>query len=164
MTGHILTPYPGTAFHRRLEAEGRIIDRNLEHYNTAHAVFRPKKLSPEALEAGYRWMYRRFYSWENILKRRPTIAGQSLAYLQFNLLYRKYGKLTSHLGKWVGMRRLAKLAKALAYPQRKAETGRMWLGDTSSSGGARSGLRQRVDRAVPARSDVARTATSTPAT
>ena len=30
MTGHILTPYPGTVLHERLEAEGRIIDHELQ--------------------------------------------------------------------------------------------------------------------------------------
>ena len=61
-------------------------------------------------------MYAQFYSWENILRRLPSGAGQAVAYLEFNLLYRKFGKLTCHLGRAFGMRRLAKLAKALAYP------------------------------------------------
>lgn len=72
----------------------------------------------------HRWMYDRFYSWENILRRVPVGVGQAVAFLEFNLLYRKYGKITCHLGKAFGMRRLAKLAKAIAYP---GHTLRTWL-------------------------------------
>ncbi|MBN1675701.1 MAG: hypothetical protein JXR37_31955 [Kiritimatiellae bacterium] len=64
-------------------------------------------------------MYRQFYSWPNILSRRPVAAAQLKAYLEFNLLYRKYGKATCRLGKWFGMRNLAKLAKHVAYPERR---------------------------------------------
>ena len=37
-TFHILTPYPGTALHRRLEAEGRMLHRDWDLYDTRHAV------------------------------------------------------------------------------------------------------------------------------
>lgn len=116
MTAHILTPYPGTPFYDQLRAEGRIFDHDLSHYNTAHAVFTPKRMSPEALRAGYLRLYDEFYSWSNILNRWPEAPGQAKAYLAFNLVYRKYGKLTSKLGELVGMRPLAKLARVLAYP------------------------------------------------
>lgn len=116
MTAHILTPYPGTRLYRHLEAEGRVIDRDLSHYNTSHAVFRPLRMTAEELEHGYRRAYERFYSWASILRRRPTARGQLVAYLEFAIVYRKLGKLTSLLGTLVGMRTLARLAKALAYP------------------------------------------------
>jgi hypothetical protein len=119
MTGHILTPYPGTRLYRQLLAEGRLIDTDLRHYNTAHAVFRPNRLTPEELEHGYLWIYRQFYSWRSILHRWPVSPKQRLAYLQFSLLYRKYGKITSLLGKLAGMRVLARMARAVAYPSRK---------------------------------------------
>lgn len=118
MTAHILTPYPGTAFHRRLEREGRIIDRNLDHYNTAHVVFKPARMDPETLAEGYIGIYREFYSWPNILRRRPVARSQMLAYLQFNLVYRKYGKMTSRLGRMWGMRFVAETARRMAYPRR----------------------------------------------
>ncbi|MBA4387262.1 MAG: B12-binding domain-containing radical SAM protein [Verrucomicrobia bacterium] len=116
MTAHILTPYPGTMLHKRLLAEGRIIDHDLAHYNTAHAVFRPKLMTTDELEHGYLGMYDHFYSWANILRRWPVTANQATAYLEFNLLYRKFGHALSSLGRTVGMRNLAKLAKAIAYP------------------------------------------------
>ncbi len=124
MTAHILTPYPGTRLYRKLQAEGRIIDHDLSHYNTAHAVFRPARMTANELEQGYRWMYRRFYSWESILRRCPQDRSQRLAYLQFALLYRKFGKAACALGKVFGMRNVAKLARLVAYPRR---TIREWL-------------------------------------
>ena len=115
MTAHILTPYPGTRLYRRLIAENRITDFDLRHYNTAHAVFKPARMSARELERGYRSIYGQFYSWASILKRWPTDPTQVSAYLEFNLLYRKFGKITCHLGKIIGMRRLAEAATWVAY-------------------------------------------------
>jgi radical SAM superfamily enzyme YgiQ (UPF0313 family) len=65
-TFHVLTPYPGTALHARLEEEGRILHRNWDLYDTRHSVFRPSKMSPETLEEGLLRAYKRFYSFRNI--------------------------------------------------------------------------------------------------
>ena len=67
-TFHVLTPYPGTVLHRRMAAEGRITSANWDLYDTRHAVFRPAKMTAEALEAGYWRAYRDFYRWGSILK------------------------------------------------------------------------------------------------
>jgi radical SAM superfamily enzyme YgiQ (UPF0313 family) len=67
-TFHILTPYPGTALHTRMTAEGRITTEDWDLYDTRHAVFRPAKMSAEALESGYWKAYRDFYSWRSIIK------------------------------------------------------------------------------------------------
>src|SRR5437588_83873 len=67
-TFHILTPYPGTALHRRLEAQGRIVVHNWDRYDTRHAVFRPARMSGEELERGYRRAYRDFYRWRSIAR------------------------------------------------------------------------------------------------
>jgi radical SAM superfamily enzyme YgiQ (UPF0313 family) len=67
-TFHVLTPYPGTALHARLEAQGRITTRNWDLYDTRHAVFRPARMSARALEAGYRRAYREFYRWRSIVR------------------------------------------------------------------------------------------------
>jgi radical SAM superfamily enzyme YgiQ (UPF0313 family) len=65
-TFHILTPYPGTALHARIQAEGRITTQNWDLYDTRHAVFQPARMSAEALEAGYWRAYRDFYRWSAI--------------------------------------------------------------------------------------------------
>jgi radical SAM superfamily enzyme YgiQ (UPF0313 family) len=67
-TFHILTPYPGTVLHARMAAEKRIITGDWNLYDTRHVVFKPKKMTVEALEDGYWYAYREFYRWNNILK------------------------------------------------------------------------------------------------
>ena len=71
-TFHILTPYPGTALHSRMESEGRILHRDWDLYDTRHVVHRPARLSAEALEAGYWRAYENFYRWSNILRGAST--------------------------------------------------------------------------------------------
>lgn len=67
-TFHILTPYPGTALYKRMQAEGRMTTSNWDLYDTRHTVFRPTRLAPEALEVGYWHAYREFYRWKNIIQ------------------------------------------------------------------------------------------------
>jgi len=70
-TFHIMTPYPGTQLHARMMREDRIVTRDWNLYDTRHVVYRPARLSPEALKNGYDWAYREFYRW-------PAIAQASL--------------------------------------------------------------------------------------
>jgi radical SAM superfamily enzyme YgiQ (UPF0313 family) len=65
-TFHIMTPYPGTQLHARMMREGRIVTRDWNLYDTRHVVYRPARLSPEALKNGYDWAYREFYRWSSI--------------------------------------------------------------------------------------------------
>lgn len=67
-TFHILTPYPGTALYARMAAGGRLTAHDWDAYDTRHVVFRPARMSAEALEAGYWRAYRDFYRWESILR------------------------------------------------------------------------------------------------
>jgi len=67
-TFHILTPYPGTALHDRLQAQGRILHHNWDLYDTRHCVFRPAGMTPEQLEAGYWRAYADFYRWGSIFR------------------------------------------------------------------------------------------------
>jgi len=66
----LLVPYPGTPAYERLSSEGRIIDTNWRHYNgKTHVVFRPLKMSPDQLLAGYEWAKTQFYSPSCIVRR-----------------------------------------------------------------------------------------------
>jgi radical SAM superfamily enzyme YgiQ (UPF0313 family) len=67
-TYHVLTPYPGTRLFETMEAEGRITTRDWDLYDTRRVVFRPVGMTPAALEAGYWWAYKNFYSWSNIAR------------------------------------------------------------------------------------------------
>jgi radical SAM superfamily enzyme YgiQ (UPF0313 family) len=74
-TFHIQTPYPGTRLHAALAAQGRITSRNWDLYDTRHVVYRPARLSAEALKAGYDRAYRDFYGWANIARGSLTHAS-----------------------------------------------------------------------------------------
>ncbi|MGI1657543.1 MAG: B12-binding domain-containing radical SAM protein [Desulfitobacterium sp.] len=115
LTSHILTPYPGTALYRRMEREGRIADYELTKYNTAHVVFRPKGMSAAELYEGYLWIYREFYSFRNIVRRMPHHKAQRKSYLIFNLLYRKFGRMTALLARIIPMRLVGRLAAQISY-------------------------------------------------
>jgi len=86
---HIVTPYPGTPLFKKLENENRILTYDWNKYDTAHAVFKPAQMSPEELEYGYKWVYKEFYSWPNILKRMPEGLTQKPRFLAFNAFLKK---------------------------------------------------------------------------
>jgi radical SAM superfamily enzyme YgiQ (UPF0313 family) len=88
-TFHILTPYPGTPLFRELELDGRLLHRNWDLYDTAHAVFRPKLMSAEELESGYEHAYRRLFSLSSIWRRRPHQPAAIVPYLGMSFLYKK---------------------------------------------------------------------------
>jgi radical SAM superfamily enzyme YgiQ (UPF0313 family) len=67
-TFHILTPYPGTALHRRMVEQGRITTNDWDRYDTRHVVFKPARMSPDVLEDGYWRAYRTFYKWASIAR------------------------------------------------------------------------------------------------
>jgi radical SAM superfamily enzyme YgiQ (UPF0313 family) len=68
VTFHIQTPYPGTRLFARTEAANRILTRDWDLYDTRHVVYRPARLTPEALKQGYDWAYREFYRWSSIAR------------------------------------------------------------------------------------------------
>ena len=67
-TFHIQTPYPGTRLYQQLAAAGRITSHDWDRYDTRHVVYRPARLTPEVLKAGYDRAYRDFYGWPNIAR------------------------------------------------------------------------------------------------
>ena len=67
-TFHILTPYPGTALHQRMQAQGRMTSDNWDLFDTRHVVFKPARMTKEVLEEGYWRAYRDFYKWGAIFK------------------------------------------------------------------------------------------------
>jgi radical SAM superfamily enzyme YgiQ (UPF0313 family) len=88
-TFHILTPYPATPLFRQMESEGRLLHRDWSLYDTAHAVFRPKHMTPDELEEGYAWIYRRLFSHASIWRRRPEDWHAVAPYLAMSYLYKR---------------------------------------------------------------------------
>lgn len=91
-TFHILTPFPGTSLFRRMQGEGRIITTDWRRYDTCQVVFRPRRMSPEVLEEGYRRAYHRFYQWRSILAgaMTKTDLADQLRHLLYASAWQKY--------------------------------------------------------------------------
>lgn len=59
----VQTPFPGTALHQQLKAEGRLLaDRGWSAYSLFDVTYRPDILSVEELEAGFRAVLTQVYS------------------------------------------------------------------------------------------------------
>jgi radical SAM superfamily enzyme YgiQ (UPF0313 family)/anti-anti-sigma regulatory factor len=81
-----LTPLPGTELYRRLSEEGRLLTSDWSLYDGQHAVHRPARLSPQALQKSLWEAYRGFYAW-------PGIIGRALAGDWSSTGYRLAGRL-----------------------------------------------------------------------
>ena len=88
-TFHILTPYPATPLFRQMEAERRILHCDWTLYDTGHAVFQPKHMTPQELEQGYSWIYQRLFSHASIWRRRPEAWQAIPLYLAMSYLYKR---------------------------------------------------------------------------
>ena len=88
----ILTPFPGTPLHQRLEREGRILTRNWELYDGQHVVFRPQQMTPAALQAGHERAWRAVYSCGAIARRLAGSRTQLPIAVMANLGYRYYAR------------------------------------------------------------------------
>jgi radical SAM superfamily enzyme YgiQ (UPF0313 family) len=86
----VVTPFPGTALFRRLEAEGRILTRNWELYDGQHVVFQPKLMSVEQLQRGVERAWRHAYSLPSMLRRLAASPSPWPVRLGTNLGYRFY--------------------------------------------------------------------------
>lgn len=86
----ILTPYPGTKLFDKLRTEKRMLHYDWPRYNSEHAVFVPRKMSPEQLEEGHNRANREFYSLSSIVKRLLTSRTQLGLTVKLNLADRKY--------------------------------------------------------------------------
>lgn len=85
----IYTPYPGTAAYAELAAQGRLLHRNWEYYDTHHVVFQPARMSVKELTEGFHWAYCQTYSLRSTIRRlaksrHPLVTGIG------NLAYRMY--------------------------------------------------------------------------
>ena len=91
-TFHVLTPLPGTRAFDRMAAEGRLLHRSWEYYDTDHAVFRPKRMTPEELERGHKRAYRDFVSAGSILRRSVGLPG-ALKRIAYNVAWMRIDPL-----------------------------------------------------------------------
>ncbi|MDD2709762.1 MAG: radical SAM protein [Verrucomicrobiae bacterium] len=98
----IVTPMPGTAFHRQIRQEGRILNDDLSLYDGCHVVFRPRQMTPERLHAGWTATQKRHYSWNSICKRLSQTQARDFIYtLIMNAVIRNHvyhGRMPYHSG------------------------------------------------------------------
>ena len=71
-------------------------------------------MTAEELQNGYLWMYKQIYSFRGILRRMPQKPDQRAAYLMFNLLYRKFGRVSDWLCHRIGFGRIGYLGEKLS--------------------------------------------------
>ncbi len=88
----IVTPFPGTALHHRLEREGRILTRNWELYDGQHVVFQPAQMSVQELQDGTERAWRYVYSMPSIARRIRSSPAPPWVSISANLGYRHYAR------------------------------------------------------------------------
>ena len=86
----IVTPFPGTPLHRRLDSEGRIFDRDWSRYDGQHAVFRPLHMTADELQRGTERAWRQAYSIGGIARRLWHSPAPLPVRLATNAAYRFY--------------------------------------------------------------------------
>ena len=136
-TFHILTPYPGTALHARMEAAGRIRTDNWDLYDTRHVVYRTRGMSEAQLEAGYWWAYEEFYRWRSILRSSAHHASweSRLTSFCYSAAWKKLEPLWDTLIRFRQLRRTRPLLEAALGAARSATLARplpmpTWLDST----------------------------------
>ena len=86
----IVTPFPGTQLHTRLEHEERILTRDWTLYDGQHVVFQPNHMSVAELAEGHEYAWRTAYSYSAIARRFMGARIQAPLFLASNLGYRYY--------------------------------------------------------------------------
>ena len=86
----ILTPFPGTPLFKRIEAEGRILNRDWEFYDGQHVVFQPKRMSAQQLAEGHEWVWKESYRWSAMAKRLWRAGNFQPLAVSANMGYRFY--------------------------------------------------------------------------
>ena len=94
----VLTPFPGTPLHDRLEGEGRILTRNWELYDGQHVVYTPARTTVAELEQGLLDAWRIPYTVPAIFRRIRRSPAPLFVRLGVNLGYRLYGKRLPEAG------------------------------------------------------------------
>jgi radical SAM superfamily enzyme YgiQ (UPF0313 family) len=86
----ILTPFPGTPLHQRLDRDGRILTEDWQLYDGQHVVFRPKQMTPRELQLGHEKAWRDVYAYSSIARRLTASRTQLPIAIMANLGYRYY--------------------------------------------------------------------------
>jgi radical SAM superfamily enzyme YgiQ (UPF0313 family) len=61
----VLTPFPHTKVYDDMLRQGRIFDKDWNHYNAGQVVYQPAQMSPERLQELYNYAWESFYKDES---------------------------------------------------------------------------------------------------
>ena len=86
----VVTPFPGTPLHHRLDAEGRILTKDWELYDGQHVVFEPAGMTVQELAKGHEKAWRDVYRYSAIAKRLWRAKNFQPLAMTANLGYRFY--------------------------------------------------------------------------
>lgn len=86
----LYTAFPGTPLFRKLEAEGRILSRNWDDYDTMHVTVKPLQMSVAELHEGFRWTYRETFRLRSMTARLRGWSVNSAINLVGSLAYRRF--------------------------------------------------------------------------
>ena len=86
----VLTPFPGTPLHHRLDADGRILTKDWELYDGQHVVFEPAGMTVQELAKGHEKAWRDVYRYSSIAKRLWRAKNFQPLAMTANLGYRFY--------------------------------------------------------------------------
>ena len=163
-TFHILTPYPGTALYKKMQAADRLVTSDWDRFDTRHVVFRPARLTPSQLEEGYWNAYREFYTWRNIFRgarTKPDLRG-ALRHAAYAGGWKRLAPLWDMA---IRAKRVAALRPALesvlsaTRPDRGGSVGPLWRDGRASLFGERSltghpqTCRTPADATIPGQAD-----------
>lgn len=65
----VLAPLPDTRSYDKLHAEGRLLTDDWGRYDSIHCVHRPRGMTPEELERGFVYIWKRIFSLRSIYRR-----------------------------------------------------------------------------------------------
>lgn len=88
----INTPFPGTEYYNEMKNSGRVITEDYRKYDCCHCVIKPQNLTPEEVETLYKNMWKKSYTFINVL-RRICNSGAKLKFLKLVILNYIFGKV-----------------------------------------------------------------------
>ena len=88
----VLTPFPGTAAYKKLNAQNRLLHRDWSRYDVEHVVFQPAQMSPERLQEGLHWAWQQSYRWSSIVERIWGSATVLPLSVSLNIGYRYFAR------------------------------------------------------------------------
>ncbi len=101
---NVLTPEKGTGLFKRMESEGRILERDeIGRWPGQTCYIQPKYCAPRDLEQQVQWMYREFYSLGSIFSRLPwPVTQANIASWVLNFSERRMARASTEGSEFTG--------------------------------------------------------------